>query len=88
MFLRDNFKKNYLKMKKMADIERKTLSKCKNIFGQTDWDKRVSRILAPNSFYWRLDRIIRSEFYQHEWEYKSNKNFKIITTISNNFIRI
>ena len=87
ILFKDNFKKSYLKMKKMADIERKTLSKCKNIFGQTDWDKRVSRILAPNSFYWRLDRIIRSEFYQHEWEYKSNKNFKIITTISNNFYK-
>jgi len=87
IFFRDNFKKSYFNMKRMAKIERSTLVKCKYIFGQTDWDKRVSRILAPNSFYWRLDRIIRSEFYQHEWEYKSNKNFKIITTISNNFYK-
>lgn len=87
IFFRNNFKKNYRKMVEMAKIERRTLVKCKYIFGQTDWDRRVSQILAPNSLYWRLDRIIRSEFYQYEWRYRSNKNFIIFTINSNHFYK-
>jgi len=87
IFFRDNFKKSYFNMKRMAKIERSTLVKCKYIFGQTDWDRRVSQILAPNSLYWRLDRIIRSEFYQYEWSYRSNKNFIIFTINSNHFYK-
>lgn len=87
VFFRENFKKNYLKMKKMVEIERENLLKCKYIFGRTDWDKRITRILAPDSIYYNCDEMLRETLYYNKWEYSQNNFFKIFTTNSNNYYK-
>ena len=87
IFFRSNFKKSYLKMKKMAEIERRTLINCKYIFGRTDWDERITKILAPNRIYFHSDEMLRENFYYNKWELPQNNFFKIFTTNSNNFYK-
>jgi len=87
IFFRSNFKKSYLKMKKMAEIERRTLINCKYIFGRTDWDERITKILAPNRIYFHSDEMLRENFYYNKWELPQNNFIKIITTSSNNFYK-
>jgi glycosyltransferase involved in cell wall biosynthesis len=55
----------------------------KNVIGRTNWDKRISRLLAPNSNYFVGNEMLRGSFYNNRW----NKNnfdscFKIVTTMS------
>ena len=87
IFFKDNFKKSYFQMKKMAEIERRTLIKCKYIFGRTDWDERITKILAPKSIYFHSDEMLREIFYYNKWEFPQNKFFKIFTTSGNNFYK-
>jgi glycosyltransferase involved in cell wall biosynthesis len=62
-------------------IEQRSLADCKYIIGRTDWDRRVSRILAPKSVYFHNDEILRDPFYQNEWNYHNNRKIVIHSTI-------
>lgn len=55
---------------KRAERERKILAKAKFIIGRTDWDKRISSILAPKSIYFVGNEILRSAFYVNKWSKK------------------
>lgn len=55
---------DYLNFKKRAKREREILKNISYIIGRTDWDKRISRILAPNSTYYYNDEILRKGFYE------------------------
>jgi glycosyltransferase involved in cell wall biosynthesis len=61
-------------------LEKKNLKESKNIIGRTDWDKRITRILAPHSVYYHNDEILRDSFYQDKWEKKSISRIIIHTT--------
>ena len=83
-----SFKKLYNKFYKLKTIEQKNLNYAKYIIGRTAWDYRISRILASNSQYFHNDEILRTVFYENQW----NPNFyssKIIlhTTNSNSIIK-
>lgn len=67
LFGRHTFYKSYAKMGKMADIEERRLKFSKNIIGRTDWDKRITRILAPDSRYFQGNELLRSGFYEKQW---------------------
>lgn len=54
--------------KKRAQREQKLLHDCKYIIGRTDWDRRITNILAPKSKYFHCDEILRNSFYQNEWK--------------------
>jgi glycosyltransferase involved in cell wall biosynthesis len=56
------------------------LAKCKNIIGRTEWDKRLSIILSPNSKYYHNDEILRDSFYTKEWIPNKNSTVIIHTT--------
>ncbi len=73
---------SYKKFEAKALIERKILSNTKNIIGRTNWDYRITRILAKNSTYYHNDEILRDGFYTNKWNYKLNLNdtVKIYTT--------
>jgi len=57
----------YNDMKKRAVRERKILSQARYIIGRTDWDRRVTRLLAPHSRYFVGNEILRSSFYEKQW---------------------
>lgn len=68
---------------KKAIRERNILKNSRYIIGRTDWDKRVTRVLAPNSLYFEGQEMLRESFYNYNWnKIKFNKVLKIVTTIS------
>jgi glycosyltransferase involved in cell wall biosynthesis len=53
---------------KRAKIEQEIMRKTEFIFGRTDWDRRVSKAMAPQAEYFHLDEVIRPQFYQKKWD--------------------
>lgn len=78
-----SFKKSYRLFEKMKQREIKNLKNCKNIIGRTDWDRRITRILAPESRYFHVDEVLRDIFYQAQWAQPENKKLIIHTTNGN-----
>jgi glycosyltransferase involved in cell wall biosynthesis len=60
--------------------EKKNLRNCHYIIGRTDWDRRITRILAPQSVYFHCDEVLRDSFYQNKWEKPDNKKVIVHTT--------
>ena len=53
---------------KRARIEQEIMRKAEFIFGRTDWDRRVTKAMAPQAEYFHLDEVIRPQFYQRKWD--------------------
>lgn len=74
--------------KKRAVREREIMAQCKYFMGRTDWDRRISSVLSPQSKYYHCDEIIRPKFYLHQWSALGKRdNFTIFTTIRNNIYK-
>jgi glycosyltransferase involved in cell wall biosynthesis len=89
--IRNSFKKNILLQSfnnsllyfnKMKNRELDNLKLTKYIIGRTDWDRRITRLLAPESEYFHSNEIMREPFYLKVWESKSNEKLIIHTTSS------
>ena len=52
-------------LRKMSMIEQKNLLHLKYVIGRTDWDYRITRILAPDSNYFVCNEMLRDSFYNH-----------------------
>jgi len=63
-----------------TEREKRNLLKCHNIIGRTDWDRRITRILAPVSNYYHNDEILRDSFYNCHWIKPSNSRIIVHTT--------
>jgi glycosyltransferase involved in cell wall biosynthesis len=75
---------SYLLNKQEAKRERKVFQECKFFMGRTNWDRRISSVLSPDSKYFHCDEIIRSQFYSLQWLPKNRQTDCImITTIRN-----
>lgn len=70
-----------------CENEKRYLAKCTNIIGRTDWDRRISCILAPNRKYFHCDEILRDSFYLNQWIKTENKNPIIHTTTDNSLYK-
>lgn len=81
-----NFNNAKLKFQNMAKIEQKNLRNCKYVIGRTCWDRRLTRLLAPQSQYFHNDEIMRSEFVLAQWSVPSRIRGKrvIIHTTADN----
>lgn len=78
----------YRRLYYKAEREQKILENLKHIIGRTDWDKRVSRILAPKSQYFIVNEILRSEFYNVSWNKTSfDEPLQLISTMSDNIYK-
>ena len=65
----------------MCQLEQRNLMHARYIIGRTDWDKRITRILAPNSQYFVGNEILRDSFYQNIWKSKMDNNYKGFETL-------
>lgn len=75
--------REYFKLRYKAKREQQILTHAKHIIGRTDWDRRISRILAPNSKYYVINEILRSSFYTVKWESPlSTNHLRIVSTTS------
>lgn len=77
-----SFKSSILYLQKMKKREISNLSATKHIIGRTEWDKRVTSVLAPRSIYFHCDEILRDEFYKDCWLPHSDNNVFIIHSTS------
>jgi len=60
--------------------EKRNLMNCVNIIGRTDWDRRITSILAPKRKYFHNDEALRDSFYQNKWERHDSKKLIVHTT--------
>ena len=79
---------SYFINKKASARERKIFLKCKYFMGRTDWDRRISSVLSPDSKYFHCDEIMRPGFYLNQWDpQKVRKGYIIISTFRNNIYK-
>jgi glycosyltransferase involved in cell wall biosynthesis len=70
-------------LRKRAAIERIILANTKNVIGRTDWDKRITRVFAPESKYYHCDELLRDEFYStRKWSIPERNNHRIFSTLN------
>jgi glycosyltransferase involved in cell wall biosynthesis len=88
LFGRQTFYKGFQNMTNMAKIEENHLKLAANIIGRTDWDCRISRVLAPNSQYFIGNEMLREGFYNELWDNKyAGGKIKLFTTNGNNYYK-
>lgn len=85
ILLPTNFNNTRLKFEGMARIEKRNLKHCRYVIGRTDWDHRMTRLLAPKSQYFHNDEIMRPEFFLTQWSpmKRCSGRFVIHTTADN-----
>jgi glycosyltransferase involved in cell wall biosynthesis len=72
----------------MARLECQNLPDIRHIIGRTDWDYRITRVLAPHSQYYVGNEVLRDVFYHNEWHMPQSRNKIIIhTTNSENYYK-
>lgn len=82
-----SFLKQYNRFKIWEEGEQEILKESKYIIGRTDWDYRITRILAPNSKYFYVSEILRNSFYKDETLLQIEDKFVISTTNGNNLYK-
>jgi glycosyltransferase involved in cell wall biosynthesis len=81
------FKLDFKQFVKRSGIEKEILKKSEYIFGRTDWDRRICRVLAPDARYFHTEEIMRPAFYQMKWQPPQNPTPVFFTTSSNSFYK-
>ena len=66
----------YLMFEVMAKREQRILRNSKFVIGRTEFDRRISRLLSPESSYFVGQELIREVFHQNQWN-KSSFGSKI-----------
>ncbi|NWJ51495.1 MAG: glycosyltransferase [Bacteroidetes bacterium] len=82
--LASGFRQSYKLLEKNAKREKRILKESKHLIGRTDWDRRVTRILAPRSIYYSGNEILRSLFYKNVWGKEQFSDTLQLVTISGN----
>lgn len=87
---RPTYLKGLRKLKRSSVIERQHLSKAQQIIGRTDWDRRITRILAPKSQYCIGHEMLRDRFYSEKWKQPcalDTGKRVVFTTTSNGYFK-
>lgn len=81
--------KSFVQFKSIAKRELEILNNSKNVIGRTNWDRRVTLVLAENRKYYHIDELLRSEFYSKKWNSDnfSSMDIRIATVSSNNIYK-
>jgi len=77
----------YYSYRKRSSREQKIFKSCRYFLGRTDWDRRITSVLAPHGKYFVSNEILRNEFYQHLWNKTPQKSKTIISTIQPNIYK-
>lgn len=80
------FLRPYKTLKLRANKSFDTIKMVKNFSGRTDWDRNIINFFSKNHSYFKIDEILRNEFYEsNKWSLKSDdidSSIIITTTIS------
>ncbi len=76
------------RISKMSFFENSEMSNIKYLIGRTQWDYRITRVLAPESKYFLGNELLRDSFYSKHWNniYKNGK-LVLFTTNSDNYYK-
>ncbi len=80
-FNSESYWRGYNKSCRSREREIRNLLSCRFIIGRTDWDRRITRILAPHSTYFHNDEVLRNVFYMKEWKKSVNKRILVHSTV-------
>lgn len=72
----------YFLMKKRAEREIITFSRCKYFTGRTDWDHNMVKCLANDALYFHGDEMIREGFWKHRWQYQEKERIILSSTLN------
>lgn len=70
----------FSQFKKMAKREKDIFSISKNFIGRTHWDRRITKMLSPNSNYFHNDEVLREVFYEDKWQNTLDGKLNLFTT--------
>jgi glycosyltransferase involved in cell wall biosynthesis len=76
---------NYLKKESYRELQ--IFKICKHFMGRTDWDRRVTSILAPDAEYFISNEILRKEFYLNKWNQNVQTTKIFVSTIKANIYK-
>ena len=77
----------YRRFTGQARREREMLAVTRHVTGRTDWDRRVTSLLAPDATYHHLDEILRRPFYERSWKPPGNGSWELFTTTGPNLYK-
>lgn len=80
-------KSGFKKMKAGAEREKRILQNARYIIGRTDWDKNITRLMAPNSTYFTGQEMLRPSFYNKIWHSNPSGKLKIVTISSDSLYK-
>lgn len=58
-------------------------SEVKYVFGRTDWDRWVTKVVSPHAHYFFCQEILRKDFFDYEWKLPDSNTFRILTIAKN-----
>jgi glycosyltransferase involved in cell wall biosynthesis len=77
----------YKQFTKVAAREREIYRYSKHFIGRTDWDRRVTKVLAKSAQYYQNDEILRSSFYKFKHHSKLSGRLVLFTTTWTNLYK-
>lgn len=82
------FLHDYYICRRAVEREAHILLNCRYLMGRTDWDRRLSEVLSPNSVYFNCEEILRPAFYSQQWKpNQPGPDYSIISIIKNNIYK-
>lgn len=75
----------YIGQKMNVERERRALNSCHHLMGRTQWDRRISQLLAPNASYHYCSEMLRPQIYgsHRVWQLEGRSKLILISIISN-----
>jgi glycosyltransferase involved in cell wall biosynthesis len=71
----------YFVFKKRARREQEILKHCNYFMGRTDFDRRIMRVLSPDSTYFHCEEMIRDKFFEKKWDLPLSNKIKCISIL-------
>ena len=85
--VRNSYGDQHKTMLKQARREQAILRQARYLTGRTDWDRRVTSVLAPEAAYHPVHEILRPPFYGKTWRPPGNDVLRLFTTTGPNLYK-
>lgn len=87
-FFSTNFYHNYKQREKKSKVELRQLKNVRYIIGRTDWDRRITSVMAPGSKYYTGQEMMRQTFHLSKWEpIQDDSIIRIFTTNGDSYFK-
>lgn len=74
---------DYRRMSKKGEREIDFIKGAKYIFGRTEWDRSICKMINPDARYFVINEILREQFYTTSWKKeKFGKPLQLLTVLS------